>query len=110
MTTSNESFSVKDLLPIPDNIQAVTDPEKEETSQSLTEEPTFSHALAMADHDEKGHAQQPHDDEVKDLGWHESDAKIANPLVARLPNEELWVLIRRFNKVIRMERGTVVAD
>lgn len=58
-----------------------------------------SHALANAEHVEKGHAQEAHEDEVKDLGWTDTNDKIANPLIARLPNEELWVLIRRFNKV-----------
>ena len=58
-----------------------------------------SHALATADHDEKGYAQEEHEDEVKDLGWTDTNDRIANPLVARLPNEELWILVRRFNKV-----------
>lgn len=92
--------TMKDFLPIPDSLQAVTDPDKTEQSHSLTEEATFSHALATADHDEKGRAQEVHDDEVKDLGWHESADKIPDPLVGRLDNEELWVLMRRFDKVI----------
>ena len=96
---ATEGLTIKDLLPIPDNIQAVTDPEKEDVSQSLTQEPTVSHALAMADHDDKGLAQESHNNEVKDLGWHESNAQIPSPLVGGLPNDDLWILIRRFNKV-----------
>lgn len=94
-----EGFTVRDLLPIPDNIQAVTDPDHHEVAQSLTQEPTASHALAMADHEHKGEAQEAHDSEVKDLGWKDREERIANPLVGGLPNDELWVLIRRFNKV-----------
>lgn len=96
----------KDLLPLPDDTQAVTDPSKKEVSHSMREEPTASHALAMAEPEEKGAAQEDHGAEVKDLGWNEPSKEIANPLVGGLPNEELWVLIRRFNKVRRM--GSVV--
>jgi hypothetical protein len=63
------------------------------------EHPTESHALANADHDEKGAAQHDHGEtEVKNLGWNENPKKIPE-LVGGLPNEELWTLIRRFNKV-----------
>jgi hypothetical protein len=64
--------------------------------------PTDSHALAAADHDEKGiaqlHSQYNTEAEVKDLGWNERPEKIPSPLVGGLPNEELWMLVRRFNK------------
>lgn len=89
---------LKDLLPLPDSTQAVTDPNKKEVSQALGQKPTDSHALAMADHDEKGHAQVAHDGEVKDLGWNEQNDDIPNPLVGGMHNDELWILIRRFNK------------
>ena len=59
--------TVRDLLPIPDNFEMVTNPDKEAISHSLAEEATTSHALAVADHDEKGRAQEEHDGEVKDL-------------------------------------------
>lgn len=60
---------------------------------------TDSHALAMADHEVKGAAQEGHDAaEIKNLGWNEPPKKIPQ-LVGRLPNEELWTLVRRFNKV-----------
>ncbi|KAF2837924.1 hypothetical protein M501DRAFT_995181 [Patellaria atrata CBS 101060] len=97
----------KDLLPLPDDTQAVTDPDKKEVHQSLTEKPTASHALAMEatkgiedenGNIQKGAAQQDHLEEVVDLGWNEPADKIAAPLVAKLPNDDLWVLIRRFNK------------
>lgn len=88
-----------DFLPIPHNVAPLTDPDKQEVAQSLTEAPTASHALAMEDHDEKGAAQIAHDGEVKDLGWTDHVDQIQNPLVGGMPNEELWVLVRRFNKV-----------
>jgi len=63
------------------------------------EHPTESHALANADHEEKGAAQHDHGDvEVKNLGWNEKPTNVPQ-LVGGLPNEELWTLIRRFNKV-----------
>lgn len=64
------------------------------------EHPTESHALANADHEEKGAAQHDHGEtEVRDLGWNEKLQNVPTPVVGGLPNEELWTLIRRFNKV-----------
>ena len=64
------------------------------------EHPTESHELANADHEEKGAAQLDlGQTEVRDLGWNESPSDVPNPVVGGLPNEELWTLIRRFNKV-----------
>ena len=66
----------------------------------LHDAPTESHLLAVADHDEKGAAQEDHSEpEVKDLGWHDPAKALPKPLVAGLSNEDLWLLIRRFNKV-----------
>jgi hypothetical protein len=98
---------------------------------NLHDKPTTSHALATADHEEKGAAQKAHagdengyyasderEDEdgrgvevagegqgqgygtdVKDLGWHDDVEQVPRPLVAGMSNEELWMLIRRFDKV-----------
>ena len=96
---ASEAATVRDLLPIPDNIDAITNPQKTEAASALEDRPTASHALAVGDHDEKGRAQEGHDDEVKDLGWNEPKDKIASPLVGGMHNEDLWILIRRFNKV-----------
>jgi hypothetical protein len=93
--------AVKDILPIPDNPELVTDPEKSEKANALADEATLSHSLAVMEHDEIGHAQEQHDEMVQNLGWHEQDDNIPNPLVGGLPNEELWLLLRRFNKVPR---------
>jgi hypothetical protein len=46
----------------------------------------------------KGAAQEDHDEEVLDLGWNEPASEIENPLVGGLNNEDLWVLVRRFDK------------
>ncbi|MCJ1312668.1 hypothetical protein MMC25_006344 [Agyrium rufum] len=60
---------------------------------------TDSHALANADHEYKGAAQVDHfETEVKDLGWNEHPKDVPTPLVGGLPNDELWLLVRRFNK------------
>ncbi|KAI1371587.1 hypothetical protein F4677DRAFT_435067 [Hypoxylon crocopeplum] len=89
-----------DVLPIPSTTQPVSEPEKHEIATTITDEPTLSHALATDDHEEKGLAQQEHDEEVVDLGWNEKKEEIAAPLVGGLDNEDLWLLIRRFNKQI----------
>ncbi|KAI4864455.1 hypothetical protein F4820DRAFT_458850 [Hypoxylon rubiginosum] len=92
--------SMLDVLPIPSTTQPVTEPGKHEIANSLAEEPTLSHALATDDHEEKGLAQKDHDEEVLDLGWNEKKQEIAAPLVGSLQNEDLWLLVRRFNKQI----------
>ncbi|KAF2501204.1 hypothetical protein BU16DRAFT_450690 [Lophium mytilinum] len=88
----------KDLLPIPKETSVAETPENKDLSHTLRDQPTESHALAMADHEEKGAAQVEHDQEVVDLGWNEPQHAVASPLVGGLPNDELWVLIRRFDK------------
>ncbi|GAW17205.1 hypothetical protein ANO14919_066580 [Xylariales sp. No.14919] len=104
MSTSEETkeapggTSFADILPIPATTAPVTNPGEYDKANSLAEEPTLSHSLAMGDHDEKGVVQHPRDDEVVDLGWNERKEKIPAPLVGGLGNEDLWVLIRRFNK------------
>ncbi|OJD39935.1 uncharacterized protein BKCO1_2000319 [Diplodia corticola] len=114
----------KDLLPIPvpSDTTATTDPLKEEpAAPTLRDEPTLSHALAMAGDAEpeavappmngeeatattaaanKGAAQRAHDAEVVNLGWHEPKQEIVEPLVGGMDNDELWLLVRRFNKQI----------
>ena len=77
------------------------------SSASPSDAPSDSHALANADHEEKGHAQQDHDGgEVRDLGWNEHPKDVPTPLVGGLPNEELWALVRRFNKQMYHVRAT----
>lgn len=72
-----------------------------ETTPAFESAPTDSHALATQDHDIKGHAQLDHNEpEVKDLGWDEDPKHIPAPLVGGLQNEDLWTLVRRFNRVV----------
>ncbi|CAG8951988.1 hypothetical protein HYFRA_00000723 [Hymenoscyphus fraxineus] len=79
------------------NIDSLDD-EPEVVEAAPQEIPTESHELAKADHEEKGAAQIDHGQtEVRDLGW-DSEAEVPQPLVGGLPNEELWTLVRRFNK------------
>ncbi|WYZ43380.1 hypothetical protein EsH8_VI_001079 [Colletotrichum jinshuiense] len=68
--------------------------------------PTDSHYLAdMATKEkpieEKGHAELDHGDiEVKNLGWNNPPSRVPQPMVGGLTNEELWILVRRFDKQI----------
>lgn len=69
------------------------------------ETPTASHALAEEsanlDNDEelKGAAQIEHGEiEVRNLGWNDYASNVPVPLVGGLENEQLWTLIRRFDK------------
>lgn len=90
--------AIADLVPIPAVTQPVSNPEQTETSNALAEGPSLSHALATTEHDEKGLAQQDHDDEVLDLGWNQKKQELSEPFVGGMDNDELWLLIRRFNK------------
>lgn len=103
--------AVKEFLPLPAGTQPVTEPYNHDVANSMAEEPTLSHALAVDDHEEKGRAQLDHEEEdVVDLGWNEKKERIAAPLVGGLNNEDLWLLIRRFNKVrLKKRRMRAVA-
>ncbi|KAF7117171.1 hypothetical protein CNMCM5793_005891 [Aspergillus hiratsukae] len=65
--------------------------------------PTDSHVLAQLQpevEEAKGRAQKAGvTDDVTDIGWGEPD-KIEERIVTGLSNEDLWMLIRRFNKQI----------
>lgn len=64
-------------------------------------EPTLSHQLASGNSDQPQHgaAQVMHDGvKVQDLGWDEDSEDYAELLIGDLSNEELWTLVRRFNK------------
>jgi hypothetical protein len=100
----------KDLMPVPE-----VDPTAHEgRATTLLDAPTESHALAMeaakATHPtEAGAAQVQHEEEVVDLGWNEPKELIARPLVGGLANEDLWLLVRRFNKVSKLEEGFFIS-
>jgi hypothetical protein len=87
--SSNSAFTQERLDDEPEVVEAAPE-----------ETPTESHELANADHEQKGAAQVDHGQtEVRDLGWNDEAADVPVPLVGGLPNEELWTLVRRFNKV-----------
>jgi hypothetical protein len=94
-TMATTGVVYKDLLPIPHE----TEPEKVETATTVRDTPTVSHALAMEKPEQKGAAQMEHGQEVVNLGWNEPKEAVASPLVGGLKNDDLWVLVRRFNKV-----------
>ncbi|KFA54417.1 hypothetical protein S40293_04327 [Stachybotrys chartarum IBT 40293] len=71
------------------------------------EKPTASHALAddslanLEPGEPRGASQIEHGDlEVKNLGWNDEAANIPRPVVGGIANEDLWTLVRRFNKQV----------
>jgi hypothetical protein len=46
----------------------------------------------------KGDPERAEDPDLEDLGW-SKDPKIPVPVLHGMNNEELWILVRRFNKV-----------
>ncbi|CAG8124316.1 unnamed protein product [Penicillium salamii] len=62
--------------------------------------PTDSHILSQVDQDDKGLVQKAGETaEITNIGWGHPPDQIEEPLVAGLSNEDLWMLIRRFDKV-----------
>ncbi|KAF5010457.1 hypothetical protein FDECE_3392 [Fusarium decemcellulare] len=84
----------------PSTAGAGSEPEIIETHEEET--PTVSHALAedSKNFEEKGASQIEHGDiEVKNLGWNKEPHQVPN-LVGGLKNEDLWTLVRRFDKQV----------
>lgn len=70
----------------------------------LEQKPSESHALATENHELKGTAQEAGKEaHITDLGW-QANAEVVATLVGGLPDEELWTLVRRFNKVFIADR------
>jgi hypothetical protein len=68
------------------------------STDSLSNPATESHALATTIREEKGAVERnATTGEVKDLGWFEDPHRVPK-LVGGIENEELWMLLRRFNK------------
>ena len=77
------------------------------SSASASNAPSESHALAAGEHEEVGHVQKGHEEgEVRDMGWNDHPKDVPQPLVGGLPNEELWTLVRRFNKQMYHVKAT----
>lgn len=97
---------IADFLPIPAiNPAEKVGPDKPNPTGGVEDGGTFSHALATDKNPDlpKGKAQRGHADsdieDVVDLGWNEKKEDIPAPLVGGMDNEELWLLVRRFNRV-----------
>ncbi|KZW01231.1 hypothetical protein EXIGLDRAFT_666523 [Exidia glandulosa HHB12029] len=56
--------------------------------------PTDSHALANTADNEPA----LHEDEARDMGWNDRPENMAQPLIEGVANDEIWMLVRRFNK------------
>lgn len=95
-STSTNSNSVASIMNTPTS------------SASASNAPSDSHALASADdHEMKGAVQTNHEaGEVRDMGWNDHPTNVPTPLVGGLPNEELWTLVRRFNKQMYHVKAT----
>lgn len=99
-----ESETVRRRLTLGDQPQSTPSPQTARLvpprkATSPLADTTESHALALADHDIKGAAQEAGKTaDITDLGWR-AHPKDIDRLVGKLPNEELWTLVRRFNKV-----------
>ncbi|KAF7526950.1 hypothetical protein PCG10_003504 [Penicillium crustosum] len=71
------------------------------TDPDIPKGPTESHVLSRVEQDEKGLSQKAgHTAEITNIGWGESPDAIDEPLVGGLSNEDLWMLIRRFDKQV----------
>lgn len=79
----------------------VTDATKPVTATSqapLGQNTTTSHQLATENHEIQGAAQRAgKEDRITNLGWQANAVGVDN-LVGGLPNDEMWTLVRRFNK------------
>lgn len=64
----------------------------------LAQNTSTSHQLAVDHHDVGGALQEAgKEDKTTNLGWQANAVGVDN-LVRGLPNDELWTLVRRFNK------------
>lgn len=86
----------------PPNDHESTAKESDKMTEKIPEGPTDSHVLSQIEPDKKGLVQQADNSaDVTDLGWNDPTDHIEEPFIADLANEDLWMLIRRFDKVIQ---------
>lgn len=70
------------------------------TSRIENQGPTNSHAISQAVSDEEGLVQKAGaSQEVSDIGWEHGPGEIGEQIVPGLANDDLWMLLRRFDKV-----------
>ncbi|KAL2008350.1 hypothetical protein VTN00DRAFT_8332 [Thermoascus crustaceus] len=103
MSTPDTTFRPEQPPPItvPGEIPVRNNNEDDIARRKTIEEnaPTESHTLAQIEYNEKGLVQKASDtDGITDVGWGLAPEDIEEPLIGGLSNEELWMLIRRFNK------------
>lgn len=77
------------------------DLKKVDIVKSETNAPTDSHALAHADVEETSliYKASGNDASTADVGWWQQPHEFDDPIVGGISNEDLWMLVRRFNKV-----------
>src|SRR3984957_9277346 len=93
-----------DATPINASAAVAPPPPAPAQNPLLERKPSESHALATENHELKGAAQEAGKEAyITDLGWQANVEGLAT-LVGGLPNEELWTLVRRFNKVLIADR------
>jgi len=68
-------------------------------SRTENKAPTDSHAISQVVPDEKGLIQKAAaSHEVSDIGWEHGPDEIGEQIVPGLANDDLWMLLRRFDK------------
>lgn len=78
-----------------------TNPGKPQVSEKATESHALANESVNAGADDHGALAKPFDEdlvEVRDLGWNNEDSQVAQPVVNGISNEQLWKLVRRFDK------------
>ncbi|KAK3987360.1 hypothetical protein QBC44DRAFT_331635 [Cladorrhinum sp. PSN332] len=113
VSNTGPGTEITDFLPIPATNPAETvGPQKPKPSEGVEGGGTFSHDLATDNNPDipKGIAQHDHGgaemEDVVDLGWNEKKEDIPAPLVGGMDNEELWLLVRRFNRQVYHTKAT----
>lgn len=67
--------------------------QKKDVPDRVADHPHMSEAPSIA----KGNEKRPSEPGVQDLGWSE-DPKVPQPVIQGMRNEDMWLLVRRFNK------------
>ncbi len=99
-TPTNELSESTALQPRTGAVPVNANPQKTVVAQSpIAQATSESHALATENHELEGAAQMAGKEaRITNLGW-QANAVGVSTLVGGIPNEELWTLVRRFNKV-----------
>lgn len=87
----------------PEDAGATADMKKTAIPERMDAVPDIQEAPPMA----KGDQERAVDPETEDLGWSE-DPDVPVPVVKGLKNEDLWVLVRRLNKVRQLDHQRAV--